>query len=120
MQLASKRREYASLVVVHAYFLSKVGADVVHARPFGLSYVLNSVFAAAATVMWTAALIRRLARCGLSRWFALSYVIRLFAGGLAAAMRKLNAREIAVAVITWVVLQLPLMVLRDKPEDLTD
>jgi tetrahydromethanopterin S-methyltransferase subunit C len=120
MRLSGKRREYTSLVVAQAYFLSKVGADVAYARPFGLSYLLNSVFAAAATVLWTAALIRRLARCGLSRWWVLGYVMLLLAGGVTAALRKLNDPEIAVAVIAWVALQLPLMLLRDKPEDLAD
>ena len=120
MQLTSKRREYTALVVAHAYFLSRVGADVARAKPFGFIYGLDIVLASAATVMWTAALIGRLGRCGLSRWWALGYVTLLLAGGFAVTLRKLNAPETAVAVIAWVVLQLPLMVLRDKPEDLAD
>ena len=115
-----KRTEYISLLAAHAYFLSQVGADVMHARPFGFIYVLDIVLASAATVMWTTALITRLGTCGLSRWWALGYGVLLFAGCLAAALRKPNPTELAIAVITWVVLQIPLLALQGKPKDITD
>lgn len=115
-----KRTEYTSIVAAHAYFLSQVGANVMHAKPFGFLYVLDIVLVSAATVMWAAALITRLDTCGLGRCWALVYGILLLVGCFGAVLRKPNPTGLTIAVIAWVVLQLPLMALGDKTEDTTD
>lgn len=120
MQLSGKRGEYTSLVVAQAYFLNRLSADVVYAKPFGFTYGLDIVFATASTVLWAAALTNRLARCGLSRWWALAYGMPVLAACVAVPLRKPSPTEIAIATIAWVGVQLPLLLLRDKPEALIE